>query len=104
MSWLTMINKDTSKIEKKKIVNENALTNEYLADYSIETEFNYKYGDNIFNDICTFFEENEHDNHILSCIEPSFLYDFFVKHINKEDYYEFEEDVESPSESDEYSD
>ena len=106
MSWAELINKNINLTieKKKKKTADNLNQNNNNYDDLVEDEFNYKYGDSIFNDIFLFHEENQHDNHILSCIEPSFLYNFFMEYIDKEDYYEAYESEDSLSESEDYSD
>ena len=62
MSWKDMLSKNSNKIETKthkKKVNDPVYDNTF--DEDVESEFNYKYGDKILHDICSFYEECEHD-------------------------------------------
>lgn len=103
-SWKAILEKNSNNvIKKKKKINHTPIV-EVDTYEDIENNFNYKYGDRIFDDIFKFYEENEHDNLILKSVSPSFLYEFFMEYVDKERYYEPQEEPESSSDSDDYSD
>ena len=85
-----MIIKKKSDLEKPNII-------DYTFDNYIEDEYNYKYGDIIFNNLITFCMDFENDNLILKNTSADSLYYFFDNYVDRNQYVEEPIDYESSS-------